>query len=100
MTSKEIFLAINKEILLKTNNPLSYSSKEEEGIVNFRNGIRAAMLGLSRSNEIEFFEELQTFYETTKVPLLSKEAHLILYKNFIRNISYPVLKSFKEINFM
>ncbi len=85
MTSKEIFLAINKEILLKTNNPFIYSSKEEEGIVNFRNGIRAAMLGLSRSNEIEFFEELQTFYETTKVPLLSKEAHLNLYKNFIRN---------------
>ena len=84
MTSKEIFLAINKEILLKTNNPFIYSSKEEEGIVNFRNGIRAAMLGLSRSNEIAFFEELQTFYETTKVPLLSKEAHLILYKNFIR----------------
>jgi hypothetical protein len=85
MTSKEIFLAINKEILLKTNNPFIYSSKEEEGIVNFRNGIRAAMLGLSRSNEIAFFEELQTFYETTKVPLLSKEAHLILYKNFLRN---------------
>ena len=85
MTSKEIFLTINKEILLKTNNPFIYSSKEEEGIVNFRNGIRAAMLGLSRSNEIEFFEELQTFYETTKVPLLSKEAHLNLYKNFIRN---------------
>ena len=84
MTSKEIFLSINKEILLKTHNPFIYSSKEEEGIVNFRNGIRAAMLGLSRSNEIAFFEELQTFYETTKVPLLSKEAHLILYKNFIR----------------
>ena len=85
MNSKEIFLSINKEILLKTNNPFIYSSKEEEGIVNFRNGIRAAMLGLSRSNEIAFFEELQTFYETTKVPLLSKEAHLILYKNFLRN---------------
>ena len=85
MTSKEIFLSINKEILLKTNNPFTYSSKEEERIVNFRNGIRAAMLGLSRSNEIAFFEELQTFYETTKVPLLSKEAHLNLYKNFIRN---------------
>ena len=85
MTSKEIFLSINKEILLKTNNPFTYSSKEEERMVNFRNGIRAAMLGLSRSNEIEFFEELQKFYETTKVPLLSKEAHLILYKNFIRN---------------
>jgi hypothetical protein len=85
MTSKEIFLSINKEILLKTNNPFTHSSKEEERIVNFRNGIRAAMLGLSRSNEIEFFEELQKFYETTKVPLLSKEAHLVLYKNFIRN---------------
>ena len=85
MNSKDFFLSINKQLLLKTNNTLSFSSKEEERIFNFRNGIRAAILGASRSNEIEFFEELQKFYETTNVPLLSMESHLILCKNFIRN---------------
>ena len=85
MNSKDFFLSINKQLLLKTNNTLSFSSKEEERIFNFRNGIRAAILGASRSNEIEFFEDLQKFYETTNVPLLSMESHLILCKNFIRN---------------
>jgi len=85
MNSKEIFLSINKEILLKTNNTLSYLNKEEERILNYRNGIRIIILNESRLREIEFFTELQVMYKKTQVPLLSAYTTLLLYRKFLIN---------------
>ena len=85
MTSKEIFLSINKEILLKKNKTLSYSSKEEERILNYRNGIRIIILNESRLREIEFFTELQVMYKKMQVPLLSAYTTLVLYRKFLIN---------------
>ena len=85
MTSKEIFLAINKEILLKTNNQLSFSSKEEERILNYRNGIRITIKSESQLREVQFFTRLQEMYLKTHIPLFNSHTTLLLYRKFLTN---------------
>lgn len=85
MTSKEIFLAINKDILLKTNNSLSNFSKEEERILNYRNGIRITIKSESQLREVEFFTRLQEMYLNTPIPLFNSHTTLLLYRKFLTN---------------
>ncbi len=91
MTSKEIFLEINKEILLKSSKTISYSSKEEERILNYRNGIRFIILNESQFREIEFFSGLQEMYLKTQIPLLTAHTSLLLHRKFL--ISKDIFKS-------
>ena len=60
-------------------------TREEERIMNYRNGIRAAMLLESKTNERAFFEALNEFYTVPQVPLLTPSATVSLYIKFSRN---------------
>ncbi|NDB35061.1 MAG: hypothetical protein EB023_06875 [Flavobacteriia bacterium] len=85
MTNKSIFISLNKELLSGGMNIQRKLSQEEERVLKYRNGIRAAMLIESKTNERAFFEVLNDFYALPKVPLLTPNACVTLYIKFSRN---------------
>ena len=82
---KHQFLILNQEILSNGYRNTQTLPKEQERILNYRNGIRAQIIRESRSNEMQFFKALQGLYGNTKIPLLTAETSLILFKKYVRN---------------
>jgi hypothetical protein len=61
--SKQFFLSLNRELLLHGNNLRLTLNREEERVLNYRNGIRAAIKGETNLSEVPFFVQLQSMYE-------------------------------------
>ena len=80
-----MFISLNRELLSGGLNLQRKLTREEERIMNYRNGIRAAMLLESKTNERAFFEALNEFYTVPQVPLLTPSATVSLYIKFSRN---------------
>lgn len=85
MSTKSMFISLNRELLSGGMNLQRKLTGEEARIMNYRNGIRAAMLLESKTNERAFFEALNEFYASPKVPLLTPNASVSLYIKFSRN---------------
>ena len=83
--SKQIFLSLNEVLLLNGPNYQLSLANTEERILNYRNGIRAAIKQRTRASEIPFFEQLQSFYKSTEIPLLKAETSIILFEKFNRS---------------
>jgi hypothetical protein len=83
--SKQFFLSLNRELLLHGNNLRLKLTKEEERVLNYRNGIRAAIKGETNLSEVPFFVQLQSMYEGSTIPLLSSSTSLELFKRYSRN---------------
>ena len=83
--SKQFFLSLNRELLLHGYNLRLKLTKEEERILNYRNGIRAAIKSETNLSEEPFFVQLQSMYEGSKIPLLSSSTSFELYKRYSRN---------------
>ena len=82
--SKQFFLSLNRELILYGYNLRLKLTKEEERILNYRNGIRAAIKGETNLSEVPFFVQLQSMYEGSKIPLLSSSTSLELFKRYSR----------------
>jgi hypothetical protein len=78
--SKQFFLSLNRELLLHGYNHHIKLTKEEERILNYRNGIRAAIKRETNLSEEPFFVQLQSMYEGSKIPLLSSSTSFELFK--------------------
>lgn len=90
--SKQIFLSVNRELLLHGNNLRIKLNREEERVLNYRNGLRAAIKRETNLSEVPFFMELQSMYEGSKIPLLSSSTSLDLFKRYTRNkVVFPCL---------
>jgi len=83
--SKQYFLSLNRELLLHGYNLRLKLTKEEERILNYRNGIRAAIKRETNLSEEPFFVQLQSMYEGSKIPLLSSSTSFELFKRYSRN---------------
>jgi hypothetical protein len=83
--SKQSFLSLNRELLLHGNNLRLRLNREEERVLNYRNGIRAAIKSETNLSEEPFFVQLQSMYEGSKIPLLSSSTSLELFKRYSRN---------------
>jgi|GEM_PF-692367 len=83
--SKQFFLSLNRELLLHGNNLRLTLNREEERVLNYRNGIRAAIKGETNLSEVPFFVQLQSMYEGSTIPLLSSSTSLELFKRYSRN---------------
>lgn len=90
--SKQIFLSLNRELLLHGYNLRLKLNREEERVLNYRNGIRAAIKSETNLSEEPFFDQLQSMYEGSKIPLLSSSTSLELFKRYSRNkVVFPCL---------
>jgi hypothetical protein len=90
--SKQIFLSLNRELLLHGYYLRLKLNREEERVLNYRNGIRAAIKGETNLSEVPFFVQLQSMYEGSKIPLLSSSTSLELFKRYSRNkVVFPCL---------
>jgi hypothetical protein len=83
--SKQFFLSLNRELLLHGYNLRLKLTKEEERVLNYRNGIRAAIKRETNLSEEPFFVQLQSMYEGSKIPLLSSSTSFELFKRYSRN---------------
>jgi hypothetical protein len=83
--SKPFFLSLNRELLLHGYNLRLKLTKEEERVLNYRNGIRAAIKCETNLSEEPFFVQLQSMYEGSKIPLLSSSTSFELFKRYSRN---------------
>ena len=83
--SKQFFLSLNRELLLHGYNHRLKLTKEEERVLNYRNGIRAAIKSETNLSEEPFFDQLQSMYEGSKIPLLSSSTSFELFKRYSRN---------------
>ena len=83
--SKQFFLSLNRELLLHGNNLRLTLNREEERVLNYRNGIRAAIKSETNRSEVPFFVQLQSMYEGSKIPLLSSSTSFELFKRYSRN---------------
>ena len=83
--SKQFFLSLNRELLLHGYNHRLKLTKEEERVLNYRNGIRAAIKRETNLSEEPFFVQLQLMYEGSTIPLLSSSTSFELFKRYSRN---------------
>ncbi|MEY4217404.1 MAG: hypothetical protein RLZZ68_1860, partial [Bacteroidota bacterium] len=60
MSSKNLFISLNRELLAGGLNIQRKLGHEEERMLNYRNGLRAAVIRESRIHEKDFFEALDS----------------------------------------
>ncbi|MFM7724499.1 MAG: PcfJ domain-containing protein [Bacteroidota bacterium] len=85
MSSKNLFISLNRELLEGGLNIQRKLGPEEERMLNYRNGLRAAVIRESRIYERDFFEALDSLYSKTDIPLLKSETSVRLYIKFTHN---------------
>lgn len=85
MSSKNLFISLNRELLAGGLNIQRKLGQEEERMLNYRNGLRAAVIRESRIHEKDFFEALDILYSKTDIPLLKSETCVRLYVKFTHN---------------
>lgn len=85
MSSKNLFISLNRELLAGGLNIQRKPGQEEERMLNYRNGLRAAVMRESRIHEKDFFEALDSLYSKTDIPLLKSETCVRLYVKFTHN---------------
>jgi hypothetical protein len=100
MDLKQIFIQLNEESKFNTVKITRQLNKDEDRVERQLNGLNAALkMEFGKSSPV-FLKELNDFFQSTDIPLISNSTVLMIYKKWIINKSiFEVLKSlFAEIN--
>jgi hypothetical protein len=100
MDLKQIFIQLNEESKFNTVKITRQLNKDEDRVERQLNGLNAALkMEFGKSSPV-FLKELNDFFQSTDIPLISNSTVLMIYKKWVINKSiFEVLKSlFAEIN--